>query len=527
MAGPPILVKGIQSTCCPQGRWKQTLWFRLSVLILTFLSYMFYHMSRKPITVVKNSEDFLNCHEDDILESDESNKTFCRSWISEIDGKDDTEAKSLLGLLDTAFLVSYAVFMFFSGFVAERMDLRFFLSMGMMLSGLCTILFGIAYPLGIHSIWYFIAIQVLSGLVQATGWPGVVTVMANWFGKGKRGLVMGIWNSHTSFGNIIGSLVASAFVGSNWGLSFTVPGVMMGGLGFLIFLFLVPSPEDVNLGPAEGTRNSVANVEIDPLLNEEVLNREEDEDDIEADSSPREPIVTSESSGAIGFLGALKIPGVLEFSFCLFFAKMVSYTFLYWLPNYIHVQSQVNAEEAAVLSTIFDWGGIFGGILAGVITDKTGMSATTCTVMLTIAIPVMYLYEGLASEFCPINQINGIPIHDNCFYWNATLLAIVGILVNGPYALITTAVSAELGQHPSLQGNCKALATVTAIIDGTGSFGTTGSFLAGPLSSSGRWGNVFFLLMGADFLALLLLLRLVKNEIIRLKNRGWRLSSRS
>ena len=94
-------------------------------------------------------------------------------------------------------------------------------------------------------------------------------------------------------------------------------------------------------------------------------------------------------------------------------------------------------------------GGIFGGILAGVTTDKTGMSATTCTVMLTIAIPVMYLYEGLASEFCPINQINGIPIHDNCFYWNATLLAIVGILVNGPYALITTAVSAELGMKYS------------------------------------------------------------------------------
>jgi len=27
--------------------------------------------------------------------------------------------------------------------------------------------------------------------------------------------------------------------------------------------------------------------------------------------------------------------GVIEFSMCLFFAKLVSYTFLYWLPNYI------------------------------------------------------------------------------------------------------------------------------------------------------------------------------------------------
>lgn len=51
------------------------------------------------------------------------------------------------------------------------------------------------------------------------------------------------------------------------------------------------------------------------------------------------------------------------------------------------------------------------------------------------------------------------------------LLVICGSLVNGPYCLITTAVSADLGTHPSLFGNAMALATVTAIIDGTGSAG--------------------------------------------------------
>lgn len=54
---------------------------------------------------------------------------------------------------------------------------------------------------------------------------------------------------------------------------------------------------------------------------------------------------------------------------------------------------------------------------------------------------------------------------------NIALLLVVGALVNGPYALITTAVSAELGTHSSLKGNAKALATVTSIIDGTGSIG--------------------------------------------------------
>ena len=54
---------------------------------------------------------------------------------------------------------------------------------------------------------------------------------------------------------------------------------------------------------------------------------------------------------------------------------------------------------------------------------------------------------------------------------NIFLLMLTGLFVNGPYALITTAVSAELGTHESLKGNSKALATVTAIIDGTGSIG--------------------------------------------------------
>lgn len=54
---------------------------------------------------------------------------------------------------------------------------------------------------------------------------------------------------------------------------------------------------------------------------------------------------------------------------------------------------------------------------------------------------------------------------------NIILLLLAGFMVNGPYALITTFVSAELGQHRSLSDNAKALATVTAIIDGTGSIG--------------------------------------------------------
>lgn len=504
MAVPPG-VKLISATgACPSPVWKRELIYRLSILLLTFLAYTSYHLSRKPISIVKNSKAFLNCAQ----KSD--NTSVCTSWITQINGKTEQEAKTYLGLLDTSYLFSYAFFMFGSGFVAERMDLRYFLSLGMILSGIFTFLFGIAYNAGIHSLWYLLAIQIALGMFQASGWPGVVSVMANWFGKGRRGLIMGLWNSHTSLGNILGSLVAGAFVNYNWGLSFTVPGMIIAGVGFLLFIFMVPKPSDVGLAES-ANRTEVE--ETDPENENSPLMDNKSPEDSEEPPFGRVQVIGEER--AIGFVGALKIPGVIEFSLCLFFSKLVSYTFLYWLPNLIHSESHVDAEESAILSTIFDMGGIIGGIFAGFISDKTGNPATTCALMLVAAIPSMAMYDKVVTEWCPITaSSSGIPLHNACFTWNIILTLITGTLVNGPYALITTAVSAELGQHPSLRGSGKALATVTAIIDGTGSIGAAiGPFLAGALS--GDWSNVFYMLMLADVFALILLTRLVKQEVLQ------------
>ena len=442
---------------CPLSSRRRELVYRTSVLLLTFLAYTSYHLSRKPISIVKNSKAFLDCdhHED--------NTTHCRSWISQIDGKSEKEAKTYLGLLDTSYLFSYAFFMFWSGIVAERMDLRYFLSGGMILSGIFTFLFGIAYDLNIHSLGYFIAIQVdhgrghmtnliiivcsqiTLGMFQATGWPGVVSVMANWFGKGRRGLIMGLWNSHTSLGNILGSLIAGAFAANNWGLSFAVPGLIIASIGFLIFFFLAPKPGDVDLQePGSEHTDTEANEETDPLI-----------EDKEGEGNENNPVLTVDvprEETAIGFFGALRIPGVVEFSLCLFFSKLVSYTFLYWLPNYIHSTSGVDAEESAILSTIFDLGGIIGGTIAGIASDKSNKPASTCLVMLVLAVPCMFLYESLVKSWCPITaDPSGNPVHNKCYSWNILLTLVTGTLVNGPYALITTAVSAELGNSHSPQ----------------------------------------------------------------------------
>ena len=210
--------------------------YKYFILVATFLSYLCYHASRKPITVVK-AQLHHNCSDDPRPHTD--NTTNWCDWKP----FDQDNYKILFGELDYAFLGSYAISMFFSGWIAERMSLRYFLSIGMVMSGIMTALFGMGYVFKMHYFSYYLLVQLIAGIFQSSGWPGVVTLMGNWFGKGKRGLIMGIWNSHTSFGNIIGSLIAAKYATSDWALSFIIPGAMITFMGIVIFLTVIPHPE--------------------------------------------------------------------------------------------------------------------------------------------------------------------------------------------------------------------------------------------------------------------------------------------
>lgn len=154
---------------------------------------------------------------------------------------------------------------------------------------------------------------------------------------------------------------------------------------------------------------------------------------------------------------------------------------------------------------VFDIGGIIGAILAGVFSDMTSMPASTCVGMLFVSAPLLFIYETYGNL---------------AWISNVGLLFVVGLFVNGPYALITTSVSAELGQHKSLEGNAKALATVTSIIDATGSVGAAVGPLIAGLVQSGGWENVFYMLITSNILAMVLLFRLVGKEMRKCRRRG-------
>ena len=155
--------------------------------------------------------------------------------------------KVLLGEIDLAFLFSYGIGMFLSGHTADRSSLRHFLAAGMASSGFFLALYGTAYFFNLHSLPFFFLVQMAAGALQSTGWPTVVAIMANWYGKNGRGVVMGIWNAHTSVGNIVGALLASSLLPYGWGWAYLVPGLTMVLGGLVMLLFLAPHPETIGL----------------------------------------------------------------------------------------------------------------------------------------------------------------------------------------------------------------------------------------------------------------------------------------
>lgn len=309
---------------------------------------------------------------------------------------------------------------------------------------------------------------------------------------------MGVWNAHTSIGNIAGTVLAAAALQYGWGWSFVLPGALVAGVGILVFLFLTPDPSDVQhrslyhgmsvasqlcdihtgeyrRAMAAGPATHLTCYSLSPMCQAPRLSRTlppatylppcatpplpptlgrhprthgsppatADADlkrRIGADQEVRQREV--EGSHGVGLAQAWAIPGVAAFSLCLFFCKLIAYTFLYWLPYYIRETEiggrKLTAKEAGDLSVLFDIGGILGGVAAGHLSDRLGASSVVSTLFVYASVPALYLYRTYGHR---------------SFFVNIALMMAAGFFVNGPYALITTAVSADLGTHDSLKGS--------------------------------------------------------------------------
>ncbi|XP_061187885.1 sugar phosphate exchanger 3-like isoform X2 [Saccostrea echinata] len=507
----------------------------VAVFLLTFFSYAFFHATRKTFSNVKStiSDEWSPSYHNNTVNFTKPD----RIWNTRHLFDTRKDAEPYLGILDAVFMISYAVGLYISGMIGDRFNMRLVLSFGMCSSAVTVFLFGVVFEwVHFYNKYVYVIVWILNGLLQSMGWPTVVAIMGNWFGRYSRGLVLGLWSACASVGNIIGAFLVSGVLDFGYDYAFLVTSSILFAGGVVNFFGLVSTPKEVGLSlpdedaavhPKEYTVR-VNGTDDDETINmPHVLYKQEhlvedddtpshgandngdsEEDDTEFSSqapllnSPHKQSGASSSDNrpaAIGFCSALCLPGVALYALAYACLKLVNYSFFFWLPYYLHNKYRWKETVADDISIWYDVGGIIGGTIFGFISDRFQHRSIIVIPMLILGIPALFIYNSNLSNTLTLNGL---------------LMAVVGFFIGGVANLVSAAISADLGKQGPVQGNSEALATVTGIIDGTGSVGAAiGQILVPVIQDGLGWRSVFYLFMLMTLLTALCILPLFVREV--------------
>ncbi|KAF8566599.1 hypothetical protein P879_04948 [Paragonimus westermani] len=451
---------------------------RVVVFTLTYLSYAMLHANRKAFgnlkpTIASSWTPVVSNQSDPVLHPREIWSSNCL-FISEQD------AAVFLGVLDSLFMAAYAVGLYLSGWLGDRLDHRFVLCSGLCGSAMMIFLFGVVVEFTKFYNKYFYAILwIFNGLLQSTIWPSAVAIMNIWFGS-FRGVTLGVWSSCASVGNIVGDLVVGSVVPFGYHYGFLVLSTCLFGCALMIFCgLLTPEvderPNVLPTHPVEPTDGSASGTNIN-------------------DSSVNLLSQSCSSDKHLPFLRVLLIPDVISCSLAYACIKLVNYALFFWLTFYLTKNFHWSNSDASNFSVWYDVGGILGGVTAGLISDCSAPRSSrhlTNLIFSIAAIPALLGYR-----FTPAEPL----------WANGVVMCLAGFFVGGPAVLISTVVVGDICNYPELRGT-HTQATVAGIIDGTGSVGAAaGQILIPYLAYRFDWSMIFYCFIVCMILTILCLI---------------------
>lgn len=378
--------------------------------------------------------------------------------------------KSELGFLATVFSLSYGMSKFASGILSDRSNPRYFMSLGLILTGVCNIFFGLSSSLAL-----FALIWGLNGWFQGFGWPPCARLLTHWYSHNERGSWWSCWNvSHNIGGALIPLLAAACSYYLGWRYAMYIPGILCIFVGFFLVNRLRDTPQSLGLPSIEEFRN--------------------DFQDGAKKESEREL-----SAKEILLEYVLKNPLIWLLSFAYFFVYVVRQGVNDWSALYLVEMKGYSQIAANGCVSLFEIGGFFGSLVAGWASDR--------------------LFEARRG---PINAIfsAGMLLAIGAFWlipkgyaWldSASMFAI-GFLVFGPQMLIGVA-AAELSHK-------KAAATATGFAGWFAYIGAASAgYPLGKITQDWGWDGFFFATFCCCMIATLLLLPLwsVKSHDARLQ----------
>jgi sugar phosphate permease len=324
-----------------------------------------------------------------------------------------------LGLIDSAFQLSYMVGQFVSGHLGDRYGARRLVGFGMLASAFACAAFGSASGAALMLALFFV-----NGLAQSTGWPGTTRAMAEWTVPARRGTVMAYWSTCYQVGGIAATWLAGEVAERyGWRAAFYVAALGLFGVGLLV-LGCLPARRGLS-APASDAR--VPDVET-PLEDEQATR--------ERRAAQRAVL----RSARLWLYGA-----------SYFFIKMIRYALASWLPYYLSQRFAFSTSEAARFSVAGEVGGILGVIVLGHLSDRLPWRGRASWALLWL------LGLGLASGLY-------VAVGERGALENLLLLGLIGALLFGPDALLSGAAAQDAG-GPLAAG------TATGFVNGLGSLG--------------------------------------------------------
>jgi sugar phosphate permease len=353
----------------------------------------------------------------------------------------------------TAYLVAYMLGQFLAAKLGRRFACRILLMVGMGVSLLANVGLGVVITGGLEAFWALIALMVINGFAQATGWPGNVGILAKWTQHSERGRVMAWWGTCYQIGSVFAKHFAAimlATMGLAW--SFWGASVVLLGVWVVFYFWGHEEPESLGL----------------PAMVEEIEVQAEAVDGSQQDRVPP-------WSEAIRIVVAM---GGLYFCF-----KFLRYALDSWSPMLLQESfPELDVATAGHLSTAFDWVGFLGVIAAGYLSDKVFRSYRTpvifwMTVGTLLATFLLYVVGGSSLILFVI------------------LLGLVGFMMMGPDSLLSGTAAMDVSTK-------EMAVVVTGIINGLGSIGpVVQELVIGYIKTTYGAEAVFLLLVGIAALA--------------------------
>lgn len=366
--------------------------------------------------------------------------------------------KAELGLLSTLFYIIYGMSKFFSGMLSDRSNPRYFMAIGLLMTGVINILFGFASSLLVLAILWGI-----NAYFQGWGWPPCARLLTHWYSQRERGRWWAIWNTSHNVGGALIPLIAAyaILMTASWRMGMIIPGIIAILVSYFVFNRLRDIPAAIGLPPIEEYRNdypSKHKPSDDKLPMRELL---------------------------VKYVIRNKYIWMLAISYVLLYVVRTGLND--WGAVYLN-EKGASVVDADTCMAFFEIGGFFGSLVAGWCSDiifrgKRGPVNVIFAVGIVFAVAGFWLIPG-----------TNLVLH-------SILVFCIGFLVFGPQMLVGVA-AAELSHK-------KAAGTATGFL---GLFGYIGAALSGfPLgliSQDYGWHGFFVVVGVCAVLSILFLLPL-------------------